>query len=329
MKVLVIGSNSFSGSHFVKYLLDKDYEVLALSRSPELHNVFLPYKWVNSSIINLKFIQMDINKDLVDIVEKIKLFKPRYIVNFAAQGMVAESWKKPEDWYQTNLIAQVNLHDQLRKFDFIDNFVNFSTPEVYGSSDEWIKESYNFAPNTPYAASRAACDLHLMTFYRNYGFPVTFTRAANVFGEGQQLYRVVPKTILSGVLGKQMILHGGGTSERSFIHISDVSEATHSVMRSGKHGETYHISTKKKVAIKDLVWLIAEMINKNPEDFVSNSDERLGKDHSYALNSKKIRTELSWEDKISLETSIDRTINWVNQNLEVLKKIPHDYIHKS
>jgi dTDP-glucose 4,6-dehydratase len=329
MKVVVIGSNSFSGSHFVNDLLKKDYEILAFSRSPELNKVFLPYKWNKNPLTNLKFIQMDLNKDLIDIVKKIQLFKPRYIVNFAAQGMVAESWKKPEDWYQTNVISQVKLHDYLRKFDFIDNYLNFSTPEVYGSTDGWVKESYNFAPNTPYASSRAACDLHLMTFYRNYGFPVTFTRAANVFGEGQQLYRIVPKTILSGLLDKKMTLHGGGISERSFIHITDVSDATHSVMKNGKSGETYHISTDKKISIKELVWNIAEMINKNPEDFIINSDERLGKDHSYALNSEKIRTELSWEDKISLENSIEKTINWVQKNLDVLRKMPHDYIHKS
>ena len=209
MKVLVIGSNSFSGSNFTSYLLRRDYEVLAISRSEEINDVFLPYRWTKRNISNLSFIQLDVNKDLDEIIRKIKAFRPTYIVNFAAQGMVAESWKKPEDWYQTNLVSQVKLHDCLRKFDFIENFVNFSTPEVYGSTDGWIKESYVFAPNTPYATSRSACDLHLMTFYRNYGFPVTFTRAANVFGEGQQLYRIVPKTIISGILsGKPHSLDG-------------------------------------------------------------------------------------------------------------------------
>ena len=221
MKVLVIGSNSFSGSNFVNSLLLKGYEVLGVSRSKEPEEVFLPYRW-EKNISNFRFLQIDINKDLESLVRQIKLFKPTYVVNFAAQGMVAESWKKPEDWYMTNVISQVKLHDSLRKFDFIENYLNFSTPEVYGSTDGWIKESYNFAPNTPYAASRASCDLHLMTFFRNYDFPVTFTRAANVFGEGQQLYRIVPKTILSALLNNKLDLHGGGTSERSFIHMNDV-----------------------------------------------------------------------------------------------------------
>ena len=91
MKVAVIGSNSFSGSNFINFLLKRDYEVLAISRSKEYHDVFLPYKWSTKSPSNLTFYQMDVNKDLTNIVEKIKLFKPKYIINFAAQGMVAES----------------------------------------------------------------------------------------------------------------------------------------------------------------------------------------------------------------------------------------------
>ena len=146
------------------------------------------------------------HRHMPEIEEKIKLFKPKFIVNFAAQGMVAESWNKPEDWYQTNVVSQVKLHNCLRQLDFIENYLHFSTPEVYGSTEGWIKESYHLAPNTPYAASRAACDLHLMTFFRNYDFPVTFTRAANVFGEGQQLYRIITKTILSGLLRKKLII---------------------------------------------------------------------------------------------------------------------------
>ena len=329
MKVAVIGSNSFSGSNFINFLLKRHYEVLAISRSKEYHDVFLPYKWSTKSPLNLTFYQMDINKDLIEIEEKIKLFKPKFIVNFAAQGMVAESWNKPEDWYQTNVVSQVKLHNCLRQLDFIENYLHFSTPEVYGSTDGWIKESYNFAPNTPYAASRAACDLHLMTFFRNYDFPVTFTRAANVFGEGQQLYRIITKTILCGLLGNKLSLHGGGTSERSFIHIDDVSDATFKVMHKGIAGETYHISTNEKISIKDLVWKVFNKLDQNPENFVEDSGERLGKDHSYSLDSSKIRNQLSWDNHVTLEEGIERTINWVQLNLNVLKKMPFEYIHKS
>ena len=328
MKVVVIGSNSFSGSNFINFLLENDYEVLALSRSSEYHEVFLPYKWTNKNSSNVTFYQMDINKDIIQIIERIKLFRPKFIINFAALGMVAESWKNPVDWYNTNVVSQVKFHNYIRNFDFLEKYVHFSTPEVYGSTDGWIRESYDFAPNTPYAASRAACDLHLMTFFRNYDFPVTFTRAANVFGEGQQLYRIITKAILCGLTGEKLYLQGGGTSERSFIHIDDVSDATHRVMCKGVSGETYHISTNEKISIKDLVCRVFNTLDQDPNKLIVNTGERLGKDHSYALNSSKIRADLSWNDNISLQTGIERTINWVQSNLDVLKTMPSKYIHK-
>ena len=107
-------------------------------------------------------------------------------------------------------MAQVALHDVLREKTYLQKYVHVSTPEVYGSTDGgWIKEHNHFAPSTPYAVSRAACDLHLQSFYEAYGFPVVFTRAANVYGPGQQLYRIIPRTLLSTRTGKPMKLHGG------------------------------------------------------------------------------------------------------------------------
>ena len=92
-------------------------------------------------------------------------FKPEYIVNFASQGMVAESWLNPVHWYQTNIVSQVALHDELRKRKFIKKYVHVTTPEVYGSTnDGWIEEKKNFNPTTPYAVSRAACDMHFKSF---------------------------------------------------------------------------------------------------------------------------------------------------------------------
>jgi len=324
----VIGSNSFSGASFVDSLLEMGYPVIGCSRSPEPHPAFLPYKWT-ARPGTFSFHQLDLNRDLDALMELIRCERPTYVINFAAQGMVAESWKTPEDWYQTNVVSQVKLHDSLRKFDFIENYLHFTTPEVYGSTDGWIKESFNFSPNTPYAASRAACDLHLMTFYKNYGFPVTFTRAANVFGEGQQLYRIIPKTILSCLLGDKLSLHGGGASERSFIHIDDVSDATHQVMTKGIPGKTYHISTETSISIKELVWNICRKLNRDPEELVVSTTERLGKDHSYALDSSLIREELLWQDNISIHEGIDRTVDWIKNNLQVLTTMPSEYIHKS
>ena len=200
---LVIGSNSFSGAQFIKFLIENGHNVIGVSRSNQINDVYLPYKWENKKE-NFKFYSIDINQQLAELVEILNDLKPEYVVNFAAQGMVAQSWETPQDWYQTNVVGQVKLHDQLRKLKFINKYVHVTTPEAYGSTHGWIKESFNFAPSTPYAVSRAACDLHLMSFFKAYNFPVVFTRAANVYGPGQQLYRIIPRTILYARLGKKM-----------------------------------------------------------------------------------------------------------------------------
>ena len=129
-RIIVIGSNSFSGATFVSHLLEKGHEVIGISRSPEYNDVFLPYKWLEEELDKFHFEQANLNYDLENIIKIIENKEPSYVVNFAALGMVAESWKKPEDWYQTNVIAQVKLHDQLRKFNFIKRYVHVTTPEV-------------------------------------------------------------------------------------------------------------------------------------------------------------------------------------------------------
>jgi len=327
-RFLVIGSNSFSGASFIKHLLENEHDVIGISRSEELNKDYLPYSWGESIIQNFKFEQIDINHDLEKLEILVNEFKPEFVVNFAAQGMVAESWLTPEDWYQTNVVGQVKLHDYLRKLDCIKRYVHVSTPEAYGSTNGWIKENYNFAPSTPYAVSRAACDLHLLSFFRAYNFPVVFTRAANVFGEGQQLYRIIPRTLIFARMGQKLQLHGGGHSVRSFIHIDDVANATLNISLNGCNGDTYHISTNETVSIRNLVEKICKITDVKFNDLVEETEDRLGKDQSYLLDSSKLRDELTWSDKISLEAGIKKTLTWVDDNLSCLSSLPMDYQHK-
>jgi len=330
-KFLVIGSNSFSGSHFIKKVLDTGYEVIGISRSKQPLDIFLPYKWgdYNHLSSSFSFRQLDLNKNLTEIIDIVNSFKPSYIINFASQGMVAESWLNPTHWYKTNIISQVALHDELRKKDFIKKYIHVTTPEVYGDTQSnWINESSEFNPTTPYAVSRAACDMHLMSFFKAYDFPVIFTRAANVYGPGQQLYRIIPITILSAFSGKKINLHGGGKSIRSFIHIYDVVEATLQLAIESKPGSTWHLSTKESISIKNLVIKICELCDKNFENVVNISRDRLGKDMTYLLDSKAIRDEFGWSDRINLDKGILETIEWVKNNFEVLSKLSWKYEHK-
>lgn len=326
-RFLVIGSNSFSGAYFVKDLLDRGDQVLGVSRSDEPHKVFLPYKWQTHKC-GFSFHQIDINHQIEELLHLVKEQKPEYVVNFAAQGMVAQSWETPEHWYQTNVVGQVKLHNQLRKFPFIKKYVHVSTPEAYGSTDGWIKESFHFAPSTPYAVSRAACDLHLMSFFKAYQFPVCFTRAANVYGPGQQLYRIIPRAMLYAREGKKMQLHGGGHSVRSFIHMKDVADATYRIAIDGVAGDSYHISTSDIVSIRELVEKVCALTDRPFADLADVSEDRLGKDQAYLLDSEKLRKELGWSHTVSLDDGLKETLEWVDVNLDVLKSLPADYIHK-
>jgi dTDP-glucose 4,6-dehydratase len=170
--------------------------------------------------------------------------------------------------------------------------------------------------------------MSLKSFISAYDFPAVFTRAANVYGPGQQLYRILPRTILFFLTGRTLELHGGGHSVRSFIHIRDVSHGTMKVAENGAVGEAYHLSTPINISIRDLVMKIADQLGVSFEENVVTVGDRLGKDSAYLLDSHKARDSLGWETKISLEQGIEDTIGWVRNNIEILKKQPLDYIHK-
>ena len=325
-KVIVIGSNSFSGAHFVDYTLEQGADVIGISRSPEPHPVFLPYKKRQNP--SFRFYQMDLNQDLPGIMKISDEFEPDYIVNFAVQGMVAESWQHPEHWFQTNTVATIKLHDELRKRAYLKKYVHISTPEVYGSCAGVVKENTSYQPSTPYAVSRAATDMSLMSFLKAYDFPVVFTRAANVYGAGQQLYRIIPRAVLFFMTGRTLQLHGGGHSVRSFIHIRDVAVGTLRVARQAAPGEIYHFSTSRNISIRAIVEMIALQLGLFFADHVEVVGERLGKDAAYLLDSSNAREKLGWQDQITLEQGIEETIGWVKDNLDELNKQPLDYIHK-
>lgn len=330
-KVLVIGSNSFSGASFVRYLLSQpDVQVSGVSRSGEPDTAFAPHRWDDDERQSrFTFHSLDLRRDLDGIVQVARDMEVTHVVNFAAQGMVAESWLKPEDWYQTNTVSTIMLHDRLRKLDGLQKYVHISTPEVYGSTDGLIKESRNYNPSTPYATSRAACDMSLQNFLENYDFPVVWTRAANVYGPGQQLYRVIPRMVMAILTGKKLQLHGGGHSIRSFIHIDDVAAATWAIAQRAESGNIYHISTDRFISIRDLVKLVCERMGEEFANHVEEAPERDGKDAAYLLDATKVKTEFGWQDQISLEAGIDQTVAWAKKHFDTLQHLPLHYIHKA
>jgi dTDP-glucose 4,6-dehydratase len=328
-RIAIIGSNSFSGASFAAHCLAQGLDVLGLSRSDEPHAAFLPYRWLPPDVqARFRFVRADLNSDLDALMATLHAFRPTVVVNFAAQGMVAQSWERPGDWYRTNVVGNVLFHDRLRHADWLEKYVHVGTPEVYGSTSGLIDETTGFNPSTPYAASRAACDLHLRTFLQQHKFPVVWTRAANVYGPGQQLYRIIPRTILFIKLGRPLSLHGGGHSTRSFIHIDDVAAATLAIAQRAPAGECYHLSTDRFVSIRELVTMICGLLGADFDRVVRVTADRPGKDAAYLLDSRKVRTTLGWHDTVSLEDGIRATVDWVERHFAALRAQPLDYIHK-
>lgn len=327
--ILIIGSNSFAGSNFIDYLLNKNLKVIGVSRSKETNKLLLKYKNNKNHKKNFLFQKINLNKDndILKLTKIIKAKKVEFVVNFASQGMVAESWLTPWDWYNTNVVSLSKLINNLKNLK-LKKFVNFSTPEVYGSTSKKIKENNQFNPSTPYAISRLAQDFNLYAYYKNFKFPVVFTRTANIFGPHQQLYRIVPITIINAINNKRINLHGSGKSIRSFIFMDDVSKILFKILVDKKNiGQTFHISTKKFISIKMLVITILKILNKK-KSLIRNVKERDGKDFGYFLNSSKIEKKYNWKDQTSLENGIKATINWVNNNLHIINKLNLSYKHK-
>jgi len=323
-KMVILGSHSFSGSTFLANIPRDEMEILCISRNENYSS--RPQSDVSNG--GIKHHQTNNNSDPKGIGILIRDFSPNYIVNFAAQSMVGQSWQSPQDWYETNISSFAEMLLPIQGIKTLEKFVQFTTPEVYGTTNGWVKENFNFSPNTPYAVSRAAADWHLKALHENFGFPVIFTRAANVYGEYQPLYRIVPKAIFAAITGEKLPLQGGGESIRSFIHMDDVSKALNSILKNGKIGESYHISTNELVSIKELVEKIAEKLSRELSEFVELAPDRPGKDFAYQLDSSKIRLELGWSDEISLSQGLDRTIEWIRNNLKDLAAAPREYIHK-
>lgn len=326
-KFLILGSNSFSGATFADFLAAKGYHVLATSRSDEPHDAFLPYKWQKRPG-KVRFRRIDLNHDLEALKSLLVSERPTHVVNFAAQSMVGESWLYPDHWMMTNVVSAVRLHELLRNYDGLERYVHVTTPEVYGSTEGWVREDAPFNPSTPYAVSRAAGDMSLRTYFANYKFPVVFTRAANVYGPGQQLYRIVPRTIVAAIGGQKLRLDGGGKSVRVFIHMTDVSDATLKIAKAGTLGETYHISGYELVSIRALVEMILRRLGKSFEECVEIGPERPGKDTAYTLDSFKLRTELGWRDTFSLQQGIDDVVAWAERFVTDIPKLPTKYDHK-
>jgi dTDP-glucose 4,6-dehydratase len=329
-KVAVIGSNSFSGSDFIDLLLeDPDFQVLGISRSPEKNDLYLPY--LRHTGAKFKFSQLDLNKHSDELMKELDAFKPEYIVNFAAQSEVGPSWSHPADWYQTNALSLVKFADQLNSRDYLKKYVHISSPEVYGTCEGSVLESSPYNPSTPYAASKAAGDMFLKVLAEHRGFPLIMIRATNVYGAYQQFWKIIPRSVIYLKLGKTIELHGGGTAVKSYIHIRDISRGEKTAMLQGEVGTTYHLSPSPDndgYAVRDIVQRISQFMGKNFDEATRSTEERLGQDAAYIIDSTRARTQLGWKPQVGIDEGLTGVVEWIESNWENVQNQPFEYDHQ-
>lgn len=329
-KILVIGSNSFSGSDFIDLLLeDCRNEVVGVSRAREKSSLFLPYR--NRDKHHFKFYRMDLNKDMLSLFKLMSEFRPQYVVNFAAQSEVGPSWCNPEHWFQTNVVALARLTNELRDKSWLRKYLHISSPEVYGTCEGTVTESATLNPSTPYAASKAAADLFLSTLARNFDFPLVTVRSTNVYGKHQQLWKIIPRSVIYLKLRKVIELHGGGRAVKSYIHIRDVSRGELLAMSNGKAGEIYHLSPSPDndgYAVKDIVSRICHRMKKSFKEMTQVVEERVGQDAAYVIDSTKARRELGWAPSIKIDDGISEVVDWIEGNWSEVQNEPLHYAHR-
>jgi len=328
--LLILGSNSFAGGCLVEQSLLAGYKVIGINRSPEQSISMVPYQLAGfSKSAQYQFYPLDLNLHFEEICQVILKHQPEYIVDLAGQGMVAESWQQPEQWYQTNVVAKAKLISFLNKQKFLKRYLRVSTPEVYGSTDSLIKESQNYSPSTPYAVSHAAIDMHINAFVQQHNFPAIITRFSNFYGPTQQLYRIIPRAIIYAKLGKKLPLHGGGLATRAFIYGNDAANGILAALEHGVIGESYHFSTQNFVTIRQLVEVVYQELSLDFDDMVDMADDRPGKDLKYLMDDNKAQKELGWQPQVNLQQGISHTISWVNKHWTDIKQQPFNYIHKA
>lgn len=259
---------------------------------------------------------------LLDLLDREQ---PEVIINFAAQGEGAVSWKHSWRFFDTNCTALARLVEELSKRSYLKRFIQIGTSEMYGSVDHPVKEDEPIKPTSPYAASKVAFDMYLMSMSRVVGFPMNILRPSNSYGPGQLLHRIIPKTVVCGLTGRKVPLHGGGRAEKSYIHVHDLARAIYMVAERAPLGRIYNVGPEKPTAIRSIVEDIARLLHMPFEDLCMVTEDRMGQDSRYWLDSTAIKQDLGWEPHVTLEAGLTEMIEWGKQYLSTLRNWPMEY----
>lgn len=329
-KYLILGGNGVFGVHLTQYLLrnEPDVHVICVGRNPEKSKAFSLHRGIDDSRYEYHQVHMVFEDDRM--MELLSTKKPHYIINFAALATdVASSWKYSTRFYETNTVALARVTDRLIGADWLKKWVQIGSSEIYGAVTEPADENALIKPTSPYAVSKAAGDMHLKAIHNVRGFPMNILWPSNSYGSGQQLYRIIPKTILACLLDRRIPLQGGGKAVKSYIHAQDLARAIYLTIHKAECGKCYNVGPERGIAIRDLVQKITSKMGKQFEDVVEMAPDRLGQDAQYILNSSKIKSELGWEPSISLDEGLDETIGWVKHYVEDLKDLSTEVVFQA
>jgi dTDP-glucose 4,6-dehydratase len=226
-------------------------------------------------------------------------------------------------------MALARLVESLMSRDYLERFIQIGTSELYGSVSFAAKEDTPMQPSSPYAASKAAFDMYLVSVNRVLKFPMNIIRPSNAYCPGQLLHRVIPKAVVCGLTKKKMPLHGGGRAEKSYIHARDLARAIHLVANGAPLGTTYNAGPPQPISIRALVETVAQVMGLRFEELCEVTGDRLGQDARYWLDSSAIKRDVGWEAEIGLEDGIREMVDWGKRYIDQLKNWPMDYVMRA
>ena len=325
--LLVTGGAGFIGSNFVP-------SMIAATGEPIVNLDKLTYA---GSLRNLEalrddprhiFVQGDIN-DRALVRNLLHKHQPRAIVHLAAESHVDRSIAGPAPFIETNVTGTFALLEEARAFSQRIRFLHVSTDEVYGSlgpGDAPFTETTAFAPNSPYAASKAAADHLVRAYHHTYGVQTVTTNCSNNYGPNQFPEKLIPLTIHNALAGKPLPVYGDGKNVRDWLHVLDHCTALRMVLERGRAGQTYNIGGGAEKTNIDLVHEICALLDKlTPRqgggkyaELITFVKDRPGHDRRYATDCSKITTELGWRPRESFASGLAKTVQWYVDNRKVL-----------
>ncbi len=321
----VLGGGGSFGIHTSKYLLDhaKTDRVIAVGRNPARPEPFALN--VGKGDKRYSYHAYHVTHELDLLLELLDKEKPQVIINYAAQGEGAVSWKHSWRFFETNSMALARLAEELMQRPYLERFIQIGTSEMYGSVNHATKEDEPIKPTSPYAASKVAFDMYLISVHKFLKFPMNIIRPSNAYCPGQLLHRVVPKAVVCGLTGRKLPLQGGGRAEKSYIHARDLGRAIHMVAEKAPLGTVYNVGPSQPISIRALVEKTATALGMKFEELCEITEDRLGQDSRYWLDSSAIKRDIGWEPQIGIEEGLAEMVAWGRKYVDQLRDWPMEY----